>query len=121
MIHQVFADLRRVMHHSQPVFAQFRLGSDARSFQDHRRHDRPCRQDHLVPGAGLMRLALHAVSYTHLDVYKRQPFGALDAKVRKELRQGLREIHDTTGLTTIFVTHDQDEALELADLSLIHI
>jgi sulfate transport system ATP-binding protein len=44
-----------------------------------------------------------------------EPFGALDAKVRKELRAWLREIHDRTGLTTIFVTHDQDEALELAD------
>lgn len=44
-----------------------------------------------------------------------EPFGALDAKVRKELRQGLREIHDATGLTTVFVTHDQDEAMELAD------
>jgi sulfate/thiosulfate transport system ATP-binding protein len=44
-----------------------------------------------------------------------EPFGALDARVRKELRQGLREIHDQTGLTTVFVTHDQDEAMELAD------
>ncbi|MDT8855422.1 sulfate ABC transporter ATP-binding protein [Paracoccaceae bacterium Fryx2] len=44
-----------------------------------------------------------------------EPFGALDARVRKELRQGLREIHDSTGLTTVFVTHDQDEAMELAD------
>ncbi|MGH6760610.1 MAG: sulfate/molybdate ABC transporter ATP-binding protein [Phyllobacterium sp.] len=44
-----------------------------------------------------------------------EPFGALDAKVRKELRRWLREIHDKTGHTTIFVTHDQDEALELAD------
>ncbi len=44
-----------------------------------------------------------------------EPFGALDAKVRKELRSWLRQIHDRTGLTTIFVTHDQDEALELAD------
>ncbi|GAB1381551.1 sulfate/molybdate ABC transporter ATP-binding protein [Pararhodobacter sp.] len=48
-----------------------------------------------------------------------EPFGALDAKVRKELRQGLRDIHDTTGLTTIFVTHDQDEAMELADLIVV--
>jgi sulfate transport system ATP-binding protein len=48
-----------------------------------------------------------------------EPFGALDAKVRKELRQGLREIHDTTGLTTIFVTHDQEEAMELADLVVV--
>ncbi|MBE2275202.1 MAG: sulfate ABC transporter ATP-binding protein [Rhodobacteraceae bacterium] len=48
-----------------------------------------------------------------------EPFGALDAKVRKELRQGLRDIHDTTGLTTLFVTHDQDEAMELADLVVV--
>jgi sulfate/thiosulfate transport system ATP-binding protein len=44
-----------------------------------------------------------------------EPFGALDAKVRKELRRWLREIHDKTRHTTVFVTHDQDEALELAD------
>ena len=44
-----------------------------------------------------------------------EPFGALDAKVRKELRRWLREIHDRTGHTTVFVTHDQDEAMELAD------
>ncbi|WP_184222407.1 sulfate/molybdate ABC transporter ATP-binding protein [Paenochrobactrum gallinarii] len=44
-----------------------------------------------------------------------EPFGALDAQVRKELRKWLREIHEKTGHTTIFVTHDQDEALELAD------
>ncbi|MBE0453197.1 sulfate/molybdate ABC transporter ATP-binding protein [Roseovarius autotrophicus] len=48
-----------------------------------------------------------------------EPFGALDAKVRKELRGGLRDIHDTTGLTTIFVTHDQEEAMELADLVVV--
>ncbi len=44
-----------------------------------------------------------------------EPFGALDAKVRRELRRWLRELHERTGLTTIFVTHDQEEALELAD------
>ncbi|UOM32655.1 sulfate/molybdate ABC transporter ATP-binding protein [Acuticoccus sp. I52.16.1] len=44
-----------------------------------------------------------------------EPFGALDAKVRKELRRWLREIHEQTGHTTVFVTHDQEEALELAD------
>ncbi|WP_426167013.1 sulfate/molybdate ABC transporter ATP-binding protein [Sandarakinorhabdus sp. DWP1-3-1] len=44
-----------------------------------------------------------------------EPFGALDAKVRKDLRRWLREVHDRTGLTSIFVTHDQDEALDLAD------
>ena len=44
-----------------------------------------------------------------------EPFGALDAKVRVELRRSLRDIHDTAGLTTVFVTHDQHEALDLAD------
>lgn len=44
-----------------------------------------------------------------------EPFGALDAKVRKELRRWLRDLHRRMGLTSIFVTHDQDEALELAD------
>jgi sulfate transport system ATP-binding protein len=44
-----------------------------------------------------------------------EPFGALDAKVRKELRTWLRRLHDELHVTTIFVTHDQDEALELAD------
>ncbi|WP_185983372.1 sulfate/molybdate ABC transporter ATP-binding protein [Aureimonas mangrovi] len=44
-----------------------------------------------------------------------EPFGALDAKVRKDLRRWLRTLHDQTGHTTVFVTHDQEEALELAD------
>jgi sulfate transport system ATP-binding protein len=44
-----------------------------------------------------------------------EPFGALDAKVRRELRGWLRGLHDRTGLTTVFVTHDQSEAMELAD------
>jgi sulfate/thiosulfate transport system ATP-binding protein len=44
-----------------------------------------------------------------------EPFGALDAQVRRDLRRWLREIHDRTGHTTLFVTHDQEEALELAD------
>ncbi|WP_288729434.1 sulfate ABC transporter ATP-binding protein [uncultured Pseudoxanthomonas sp.] len=44
-----------------------------------------------------------------------EPFGALDAQVRRDLRRWLREIHHQTGLTTVFVTHDQEEALELAD------
>jgi sulfate transport system ATP-binding protein len=44
-----------------------------------------------------------------------EPFGALDTKVRKELRGWVRDIHRRTGHTTLFVTHDQDEALELAD------
>jgi sulfate transport system ATP-binding protein len=44
-----------------------------------------------------------------------EPFGALDAKVRVELRRWLRRLHEHTGQTTLFVTHDQEEALELAD------
>ena len=44
-----------------------------------------------------------------------EPFGALDAKVRKDLRRWLRDLHARTGHTTLFVTHDQEEAFELAD------
>jgi len=44
-----------------------------------------------------------------------EPFGALDAKVRKELRRWLRRLHDEIHVTSIFVTHDQEEALEVAD------
>ena len=44
-----------------------------------------------------------------------EPFGALDAKVRKDLREWLRTIHRRTGLTTVFVTHDQAEAMDIAD------
>ena len=44
-----------------------------------------------------------------------EPFGALDAKVRKELRRWLRTLHDELHITSIFVTHDQEEALEVAD------
>ena len=44
-----------------------------------------------------------------------EPFGALDAKVRKELRRWLRRLHDSMGLTSVFVTHDQEEAMEIAD------
>ncbi|MBL7497538.1 sulfate ABC transporter ATP-binding protein [Frankia sp. CNm7] len=44
-----------------------------------------------------------------------EPFGALDAKVRKELRDWLRRLHDEVHVTTVFVTHDQEEALEVSD------
>jgi sulfate transport system ATP-binding protein len=44
-----------------------------------------------------------------------EPFGALDAQVRRELRRWLRQVHDHAGVTTVFVTHDQEEALDLAD------
>lgn len=48
-----------------------------------------------------------------------EPFGALDAKVRKELRRWLRTLHDELHITSIFVTHDQEEALEVADQIII--
>ena len=44
-----------------------------------------------------------------------EPFGALDSRVRKELRRWLRRLHEELGITSVFVTHDQEEALELAD------
>ena len=44
-----------------------------------------------------------------------EPFGALDARVREELRAWLRRLHDEVHVTTIFVTHDQEEALEIAE------
>src|SRR5262249_54943067 len=44
-----------------------------------------------------------------------EPFGALDARVRKELRRWLRQLHDEIHVTSVFVTHDQEEALEIAD------
>ena len=44
-----------------------------------------------------------------------EPFGALDAQVRKELRGWLRRLHDEVHVTTVFVTHDQEEAMEVAD------
>ena len=69
-----------------------------------------------LSGGQRQRIALARVlaiepKYMLLD----EPFGALDTKVRKELRRFLRKLHETTGLTTIFVTHDQEEAMEVAD------
>jgi len=43
-----------------------------------------------------------------------EPFGALDAKVRKDLRRWLRKLHDEYPITSVFVTHDQEEALDVA-------
>ena len=48
-----------------------------------------------------------------------EPFGALDAKVRRELRSWLRHLHDEIHVTSVFVTHDQDEALEVSDTIII--
>ena len=48
-----------------------------------------------------------------------EPFGALDAQVRKDLRLWLRALHERLGITSLFVTHDQDEAMEIADLVVV--
>ena len=78
------------------------------------------RKPHQISGGQRQRVALaRALAIEPRMLLLDEPFGALDARVRKELRQGLREIHDTTGLTTVFVTHDQDEAMELADLVVV--
>lgn len=69
-----------------------------------------------LSGGQRQRVALaRAVAIEPRVLLLDEPFGALDAQVRKELRRWLREFHDRTGHTTVFVTHDQEEALELAD------
>ena len=74
------------------------------------------RYPHQLSGGQRQRVALaRALAIEPKVLLLDEPFGALDAKVRKELRQWLRELHYKTGVTTIFVTHDQEEALELAD------
>ena len=74
------------------------------------------RYPHQLSGGQRQRVALaRALAIEPRVLLLDEPFGALDAKVRKELRRWLRELHHKTGVTTIFVTHDQEEALELAD------
>lgn len=74
------------------------------------------RYPHQLSGGQRQRVALaRALAIDPKVLLLDEPFGALDAKVRKELRQWLRDLHQQTGVTTVFVTHDQEEALELAD------
>ncbi len=69
-----------------------------------------------ISGGQRQRVALaRALSVDPKVLLLDEPFGALDANVRRDLRRWLREIHDELGITTIFVTHDQEEALDLAD------
>ncbi len=69
-----------------------------------------------LSGGQRQRVALaRAVARNPRYLLLDEPFGALDAKVRKDLRAALRDIHDKLGITTLFVTHDRDEAFALAD------
>lgn len=74
------------------------------------------RRPHELSGGQRQRVALaRALALEPRILLLDEPFGALDAKVRKDLRRWLRAFHERMQLTTIFVTHDQEEALELAD------